>query len=261
MRTVSFLVVAFLWSAAASAAGDLESGGFGVVGDVVDGDTAILEQPIEGAIQIRLVGIQAPKLPLGRPAFRAWPLAAQAKAALEALVLGKPVELRFGGRRLDRHGRLLAHLYGADGAWVQGALLAGGMARVYSFPDNRARVPEMLALERAARAARRGIWGHRFYGIRTPGDVARDTGTFQIVEGTVLAAAKVKGRVYLNFGPDWHTDFTVSVDSPARRLFRQLGFDPLALEGRRLRVRGWIRKFNGPLIEATHPEQIEVLAR
>jgi hypothetical protein len=34
---------------------------------------------------------------------------------------------------------------------------------------------------------------------------------------------------------------------------------PTSLAGRLLRVRGWLREWNGPMIEATHPEQIELL--
>ena len=41
------------------------------VAEVVDGDTLILADGTE----VRLVGIQAPKLPLGRKGFRAQPLA------------------------------------------------------------------------------------------------------------------------------------------------------------------------------------------
>jgi hypothetical protein len=29
--------------------------------------------------------------------------------------------------------------------------------------------------------------------------------------------------------------------------------------GREIRVRGWLEFYNGPMIEATHPEQIELL--
>ena len=39
--------------------------------EVIDGDTVVLED----GRQVRLVGIQAPKLALGRPGFRAWPSA------------------------------------------------------------------------------------------------------------------------------------------------------------------------------------------
>ena len=181
---------------------------------------------------------------------------------LESLVRGRTLGVSFGGTSKDRHGRLLAHLHvNGSGLWVQGEMLKAGMARVYSFPDNRARVREMLALEKTARDAGRGIWGLRFYAVRTPmpQDLFPLIGTFQLVQGRVLKAARVKGRVYLNFGDDWRQDFTVSLGAKARRLFRKTGLDPLTLEGKRIRVRGWLKKWNGPMIEATHPEQIEVL--
>ncbi|MDX1711308.1 MAG: hypothetical protein R3316_09250 [Rhodovibrionaceae bacterium] len=73
-------------------------------------------------------------------------------------------------------------------------------------------------------------------------------------------AADVRGRVYLNYGEDWRRDFTVTLDRKTAARFRDEGIDPLAYEGRRLRVRGWVKSFNGPMIEVTHPEQIEVLS-
>jgi endonuclease YncB( thermonuclease family) len=225
------------------------------VASVVDGDTVVLDG---GGEQVRLVGIQAPKLPLGRAGFRAWPLAEESKKALQDLVLGKRVTLTFGGRRRDRHGRLLAHLRGEDGTWIQGAMLARGMARVYSFPDNRSRVADMLKMETRARTQGRGIWGLDYYAVIGPENAARAIGTFQVVEGRVVDAAKVKGRTYLNFGPDWRTDFTVTIPPGTAKIFRDLA--PLTLKGRRIRVRGWLKSYNGPSIEATHPEQIEVLA-
>jgi len=242
----------------------LKPGPMATVRSVVDGDTVELDQPVMGATQIRLVGIQAPKLPLGRKNFPAWPLAAQSKRALEKLALGKTLRLSFGGSKRDRHGRLLAHLHTAGGVWIQGEMLKQGMARVYSFPDNRAAVAGMLTLERDARQAGRGIWGLGFYAVKTPEvldrEIGRLIGTFQLVRGRVLKAAKVKGKVYLNFGQDWRSDFTITLKSKAARLFATAGVDPLAFEGRMVRVRGWLKKFNGPMIEASHPEQIEVIA-
>ncbi len=226
----------------------------GVVAEIVDGDTVILDDGRE----VRLVAIQAPKLPLGRDGFVAWPFAEEAKDALGELVLGKSVRPAFTGRRMDRHGRWLAHLYDEDGVWIQGAMLERGLARIYTFPDNAAPIEEMLALERAARSARRGIWSHPFYAIRDPQTVGDHTGTFQVVEGRVLDAAIVRGRAYLNFGADWKTDFTVTMDPAARRAFEDAAIDLGALAGRTVRARGWIKSFNGPMIEATHPDQIEI---
>jgi hypothetical protein len=169
------------------------------------------------------------------------------------------VTLTFGGRRMDRYGRLLAHLHLSDGRWIQGEMLALGLARVYSFADNRALVEEMLALERAAREASRGIWSHPFYRVIRVEETPSFIDSFQLVEGRVLKVAVVKSRGYLNFGPDWREDFTISIAPRDRKLFEADGAGLEDLEGRLIRVRGWIKSFNGPMIEATHPEQIELL--
>jgi endonuclease YncB( thermonuclease family) len=225
---------------------------------VIDGDTASFDPAVDGSREVRLVGIQAPKLPLGRAGFQTWPLADEAQAALAALVAGRQVRLVAPGSARDRHGRLLAHGYREDGLWLQGEMLRLGLARVYTFADNRSLAAEMLALEQEARARRRGIWSHPFYAIRDAGDVdERDIGTFQIVEGAVQTAQRVRDRVYLNFGSDWRRDFTVQIPAKALPMFRAAGVDPLALEGVSVRVRGWIDSYNGPVMEISHPEAIE----
>ncbi|KZD09101.1 thermonuclease family protein [Oceanibaculum pacificum] len=223
---------------------------------IVDGDTLMLETGRE----VRLVGLQAPKLPLGRRNFQPWPLAEEAKAALAELALNRRLTLSYGGARQDRHGRLLAHLHRAeDGLWIQGEMLRRGLARVYSFPDNRALVAEMLALEREARAAERGIWGQPYYRVLDHGEAGQFIDSFQLVEGRVVAAERRGNRAYLNFDQDWRSDFTVTLDNRALGLFERAGVDPIALSGKKIRIRGWLKSFNGPAIEATHPEQIEVL--
>lgn len=233
----------------------LEVGERATVVEVIDGDTVLLDD----GWQVRLVGIQAPKLPLGRKNFQKWPLADESESALKALVLDREVTLAYGGQRVDRHGRRLAHLFLPDGTWIQEEILLRGMARVYSFPDNRAIVAEMLAAETSARGKGAGIWGNEWYVVRTPDKLGRDIGSFQLVEGRVVDAADVRGTIYLNFGADWRSDFTVKISKRARKSFAAAGFDPLVLAGRLVRVRGWLDDYNGPMIEATHPEQIEVL--
>lgn len=232
----------------------LEPAGESTVTEVVDGDTFVLADGRD----VRLVGIQAPKLALGRPNFREWPLADEAKRALEEMTLGRQVRLLTDGRAMDRHGRVLAHAIVGD-TWVQGALIADGMARVYGFSDNRTALPALLALEREARADARGIWALDWYRVLTPEESHGLIGTFQIVEGRVLAVGQGGSRTYLNFGEDWRTDFTVAILDRDLGEFRAAGVEPRDLEGVRMRVRGWLRSINGPMIDATHPEQIEVL--
>jgi hypothetical protein len=85
------------------------------------------------------------------------------------------------------------------------------------------------------------------------------TGTFQIVEGWVAAIGGTRRELFLNFGRDWRWDFTAAVD--LRRLpDRDATVSRLkALEGRYVRVRGWIEKRNGPFIELAAPDVIEEL--
>jgi micrococcal nuclease len=263
-RPIAVMLLAFLLglfrAAGGPAAADdlpagLADGGTARVVEVIDGDTVGLADGRE----VRLVGIQAPKLPLGRHGFKTWPLANKAKQALQGLVGGKEVTLAFGSLREDRHGRALAHL-SVGGNWVQGEMLKRGLARVYTFADNRQLAPEMLALEKEARAEGRGIWADPFYAVRTADavDPHADAGSFELVEGRVRDAAAVGKRVYLNFGDDYRSDFTAVIGPQARPLFIAAGLDPTTLSGHIVRVRGWVETLNGPMIEITHPEQLEV---
>ena len=173
---------------------------------------------------------------------------------------GRGVALATDDARRDRYGRLRAHLVRADdGTWIQGALLAAGLARVHSLVDERTAVAAMLAIETRARAGRLGIWSEPHYRVRAASEADAGLHSFQLVEGRVRAAAVVRGRGYLNFGADWREDFTVSIAPRDRRRFEAAGIAVEDYEGRLVRVRGWIESFNGPMIEATHPEQIEVL--
>lgn len=221
---------------------------------VVDGDTVVLNTGAE----VRLTGIQAPKLPLERKGFRAWPLAGKAKAVMETLSLRQRVRLEYTGRRHDRWGRLLAHLHTGD-TWLQREMLLRGLARVYTFAGNRKHAAALYAAERAARAMRRGIWALDWYRLLTPPEAENRIGTFQLVEGMPKNVAIVRGRAYLNFGADWKTDFTVSIAPKYLKLFRTAGVDIVSMKNQRVRVRGWLVRRNGPMIAVTHPEQIEKL--
>lgn len=176
-----------------------------------------------------------------------------ARAAIAELLDGRTVVVDPAAPPLDRHGRRLAHLTRADGVWVQGELLRRGLAVVRTLPEARLRASEMLALEAAARRQHLGLW--QTMPVWRADEVKPEG--FRIVEGSVVQAARVRGVVYLNFGADRETDFTVAIRDLAR--FRAAGMDPQALAGRRLRVRGWVRAYNGPFLDVDHPEQIEVL--
>jgi len=262
--TVTAAMLAGLGPATAQACESLRLVPGGIVAEVTDGDTVVLDS----GLVVRLIGTQAPKLPLGREGFPTWPLAPEAKSALEALVLNRTVQLGYGGEEIDRYERALAHLFLTDVAddpvWAQLHMVRAGLARVYSFPDNRQCLDQLFAGEAQARVERLGIWADPYYSVRAadrPAELAKLAGNYELVEGRVLLADQSGSRVYLNFGRIWKEDFTAVIEASALRLFEKDGLDPLTLDGALVRIRGWVDNRDGPRIEVTHPEQIEVLAR
>ncbi|MFO0986695.1 MAG: thermonuclease family protein [Alphaproteobacteria bacterium] len=247
------VAAALLAAAAASVRGELRRGADAAAERALDGDTLALQ----GGRVLRLAGVLAPREgDRGRGAADA---AAAARAALERLARGKALTLWHGDLAEDRHGRLFAQAQTADGLWLADELLRLGHARVFTQPGSAERAAEMLKAEAEARAARRGLWALAAYAVRGDEEAGRDADSFQIVEGRVLKAAAAREIVYLNFGRDIRRDFTVGIDRAALRAFRRAGTDPKSLEGKRIRIRGWVLWRGGPYIGATHPEQLEVL--
>ncbi|MFT6657489.1 MAG: endonuclease YncB(thermonuclease family) [Maritalea sp.] len=261
MFAAAFMSITMFFGGAAFACETLKPGPKGRVVEVTDGDTVILD----GGEKIRLIGMQAPKLPLGRVGFEKWPFADEAQVFLSAYSLGKNVRIYYGGARKDRHGRVLGHMFVDDDRekWAQIAMIGAGLARVYSFSDNRHCLDELLMAERQARTDRKGIWAHPYYKLRDahkPQLLEKRDGYYELVEGRIFDVGDTTYRVYLNFGREWKTDFTVVIDRRAVKQFTEAGIDLQKIEGALVRVRGWIDVDDGPRIDVTHPEQIEILA-
>jgi endonuclease YncB( thermonuclease family) len=224
---------------------------------IIDGDTLRLG---DGTL-LRLSGIEAPKpgLAPGDAAMAA--LAAEAEQALKDLVAAQPVALRVGAGKRDRYDRRLAQVFSSRGDWLQAALVVAGHARVRSDGRNRAGLRMLLGLETRARDAAQGIWRHPAFAVRQAEDprLGQYAGSFQIIEGRVFGAALAGGLGYINFGPERETDLTLVLKKPALDLFYQAMFDVTTLTAKPIRCRGWLDLFDGPRIDISHPEQIEVL--
>jgi endonuclease YncB( thermonuclease family) len=231
-----------------------------VVG-VPDGETLELA---DGSF-VRLLGVVAPRRPPWWRKPEPWPASEAARKALAALAEGKTVMLHFDASKSDRRGRTMAQVFSGeepDGRWLQGQLVRRGHVRVYAFADNRACTAALLGLEQGARTAAKGLWANSAYRVLdadNPETVAKRLQSLQIVEGRVASVGRVQRWRFLNFGSDWKTDFTVAVASSDVEAFRQAGIDLEGLAGARLRVRGWIERWNGPAVKVTHPGQIEIL--
>ena len=218
---------------------------------VSDGDTFLT---MDGA-EVDLDGVLAPGSG-GEQANAAQ--AAEAQAALSDALKQGAISLAFAGQEKDRYGRLKAQVF-AGSEWVQGALLRAGLVRSTPELAGDACARELLAAEAIAREARRGHWGDGLFDVLSPDQLANRTGTFQIVEGRVQATANRRGRIYLNFGSDWRSDFTVTVSPEDNKRFRASHVNLRKLEGKRVRVRGWLESYYGPEMEIARLGAIENL--
>ena len=192
--------------------------------------------------------------------------AAGSGEALRSLADGQTLRLERSGPESDRYGRLVAFAYlqGTDRS-LQQVLLEQGRALVSARIGDKACADSLLAAERAARVAGRGLWASgvepNFAPLSAENlpalEVAR--GHFALVEGKVLSVRESGATVYMNFGRRWTRDFTVTLLKRQQRHFADAGVDVKQLEGRRIRVRGIIERRGGPIIDATAPEQIELI--
>ncbi|MCD8563253.1 MAG: thermonuclease family protein [Alphaproteobacteria bacterium] len=217
---------------------------------------------LEGGQLYSLSGIEIPDFNPYNPG----PITQTSMRVLKDMLSGaevtiyQPADIKGGGDVTDRMGRHLAQIQKKeDGSWVQGTLLALGLARVKTERRTPQMAAEMLALEEQARNSKIGLWALPDYKILTPEETPEKKGSFQVVQGKVISTSMKQNRVYINFGNNWKDDFTVTIKPEFRSNFFKGKLDPLKLNGKTIRVRGWIEDYNGPFIEIDHPERIEVL--
>ena len=240
-----------------------EPGGTGKVRAITDGRSFTLDDGRE----IRLAGIEAPLLPGPGEAGTRAKAGLAARAALESIIAGQNVELRQNDMPADRYGRTTAFVYVSGGALPESVaheMLARGFARVSAHVGERPCADELLARERAARQAKLGLWGEPYYVIvsaESGAELVAESGHFILAEGKVWSVRESGGTIYVNFGRQWSQALTVTIPKRSERIFAAAGIEPKRLENRRVRVRGWVEERNGPRIEATRPEQIEIAGR
>lgn len=133
--------------------------GAGVVERVVDGDTLVAR--VGGArVRVRLLGVDAPESSAGYSAPECFGREAT-QAARRLLPRGARIRLVTDATQgpYDRFGRRLAEVTTRGGRrTVNEALIAAGAAEVFRGDGSARLLPALLAAERAAREAGRGLW-------------------------------------------------------------------------------------------------------
>lgn len=199
---------------------------------VNDGDTVRLSN----GERVRLVGIDAPEIGYGGDPDE--PFGRDSRQALQAFLAASRnrIELVPAREHKDRYGRTLAYLYRPDGESAQAHLLTQGMAMAVFIAPNDALADCFLARERIARKAGRGIWSLPAYdpGLPSAAGIPDEVQGAGIVRGRVLSVAESRRHIWLNL----EGRVSVRINKADRAHFP--GWDFKALEGRTLRVRGWI---------------------
>ena len=216
---------------------------------IFDGDTLALGD----GRRVRLLGIDTPEI--GRDGEPSQPYSEEAKAFLARLAgPGTRLRLRLDRERFDRYGRLLAHVFTADGGNVQARLLDGGYATTLVVPPNEWSLDCYGAAQARARKNRTGIWDLPRYQPIPAEKLADSARGFHLVTGRVQRIGESRANLWLNLSP------RMAVRIPIDDLAYFGDLDPRSLAGQRLEVRGWVQKRRGELrITVRHRAALTVL--
>jgi len=214
---------------------------------VIDGDTVVLAD----GRSLRLIGVNAPEL--GHRGAKDDPLAAAAEAELARLLRPGALRLVAGREAFDRHGRSLGDLFLADGTLAAESLVRAGLGFAAVVPPNDAHIDCLLAAERTARSARRGIWADpSFWTFEAARPPERLAGKFRRATGKISARSERRGGLALDL--DGAVELWVPADH--RKALAQVL--ARAEVGASLTVRGWWGSYRGrPSLRLTHPGQVE----
>lgn len=218
---------------------------------VYDGDTIKLTD----GRKVRLIAINTPEMGHAERPDQVY--AQEARETLRSFFnKNRVVKLKFGRDKKDRYKRLLAHVFTGDGQNVAAELIQRGYGFTVAVPPNLWNSECYFSQEQVARQAGRGVWSHPNYFPKNPSEISRDNTGFQIIEGVITRIGKSKKSIWLNMG----SQLALRVNRKDLGYFENTPI--LELEGRRVRVRGWVSFYNGKLrMSVKHPSMLKVLAQ
>ena len=119
------------------------------------------------------------------------------------------------------------------------------------MPPNTYQHDCLRAAEAEARAADRGLWSHPRYRGVPARTLASDAAGFRIVTGRIRRVGESRRAWWLELD-----GLTLRLAKGDLAYFDSL--DPVTLQGRRIRVRGWIYRVRGEArMNLRHPDAVE----
>ena len=229
---ISGVFLCLLFSGVAVAECGSPSGELLQVARVSDGDTLKLQD----GRSVRVLGINAPEITHGKSAGQ--PFGRESRAAVQAFIdvsKGK-VRLGFEQERQDHYGRLLAHVYDSRGRSLAAAQLRAGMALHIAVPPNTHQMQCLAKLELAARNQSLGLWRDNYWQPLPTRSMRGDEAGFRFVRGRITKV-DINLAVWLEF----EGKLVARVAKRDWPLFANGSSDWLALKGKTVELRGWIR--------------------
>lgn len=215
-----------------------------------DGDTLHL---IDGR-KVRLIGINTPEL-----AHDNKPAEAYAKAARSALrslfSKEKSISLLYGEDKRDRYGRLLAHIFLADGRNVQAILLKQGLANSINVPPNTRFSSCYLEMERMARCNGAGFWENSI--LLDAKNLKKQHTGFHLVRGKINSVTTNSKGIWLNLD----NKLTIGIRPDDQSYFDEALLNEMV--NQTVIVRGWINQSNRSTpfyLRLRHPDSMQLAA-
>jgi len=231
------------------------------VAKVIDGDTVRLTT---GKL-VRLIGINTPEI--DHKFGLSDPGAEQAKIFLQSISArhNDRLVLLEDTDKVDRHGRLLAHLFAPDGANIQSALLERGMGTWIVVPDNFLYLECYRTAEAKARSGKLGIWQEQYKIPRQTSTLNKADLGFQWIQGNIIRIGKSKNNWWLNFrdGAEQTTGMkysrvTLRINKDDLHYFKEMSPDDLI--NKEVRVKGWLTQYKGQFVMSLrHPASLEIV--
>lgn len=193
---------------------------------VIDGDTLRLKD----GRSVRMVGLNTPET--GKKGRSSEPFADAAKRRLQTLVdeSDSTVSLRVGQQGKDHYGRVLANVYGRNGANLEAQLLSEGLGYLVAVAPNVALVDCQRAAERTARNARLGLW--RDSPVQPAAQISK--GGFALVSGQVSSVQRNRGGIWIEL----QGNLVLRIAPDLVGLFDASAV--LRMKGQRIEARGWV---------------------
>jgi hypothetical protein len=134
-------------------------------------------------------------------------------------------------------------------------ILKNGYGFLYPMSSNKILDKALKKSEKNARVNKNGLWKDKNF-IKNEKNISKFINSYQLVKTKVEKVHKNKYGIYINTGKNWKKDFSVFID---KDLIEKIGFSPKSKQN--IIVRGWVKSYNGPMIDIVFPSQIELIKK